>query len=73
MYLFLSSAAGFVCASAIGMALGPFLALPLGQMPTLRAGPLLFDYITAAGWIMIAAWLAFIVLWVATFKDPLAG
>ena len=55
------------------MAVGPFLALPLGQMPTLRAGPLLFDYITAAGWIMIAAWLAFIVLWVATFKDPLAG
>ncbi|CAL5218517.1 g204 [Coccomyxa viridis] len=63
---------GFVCASAIGMALGPFLALPLGQMPTIRAGPLLFDYITVAGWIMIVAWTAFIALWVATFKDPLA-
>ena len=66
------SIAGFVCASAIGMALGPFLALPLGQMPTIHAGLLTFDYITVAGWIMIVAWLAFIVLWVATFKDPLA-
>ena len=54
------------------MALGPFLALPLGQMPTIHAGPLLFDYITVAGWIMIVAWVAFIALWLATFKDPLA-
>jgi hypothetical protein len=54
------------------MAVGPFLALPLGQVPTLRAGWFLFDYITAAAWIMIVAWLAFILLWVATFKDPLA-
>ena len=54
------------------MALGPFLALPLGQMPTIHAGLLTFDYITVAGWIMIVAWVAFIVLWVATFKDPLA-
>ena len=53
------------------MALGPFLALPLGQMPTIRAGLLTFDYITTAGWIMILAWLAFIALWVTTFKDPL--
>ena len=64
--------AGFVCASAIGMALGPFLALPLGQMPDVRVGLLLFNYITTAGWIMIAAWLAFIALWLTTFKDPLA-
>ena len=55
------------------MALGPFLALPLGQMSTIHAGLLTFDYITVAGWIMIVAWLAFIALWVATFKDPLAG
>ena len=69
--LSLANAAGFVCASAIGMALGPFLALPLGQMPTIRAGLLTFDYITTAGWIMIVAWVAFIALWVTTFKDPL--
>lgn len=63
--------AAFVCASATGMALGPLLALLLGGAPSVTAGPLTFDRITLAAWIMTAAWLAFIIAWAALFKDPL--
>ena len=55
------------------MALGPIPGAAPGADAHTARGAAPFDYITTAGWIMIAAWLAFIVLWVATFKDPLAG
>ncbi|BDA44398.1 SPX domain-containing membrane protein At4g11810 [Coccomyxa sp. Obi] len=61
----------FVCASATGMALGPLLAQLLGDAPSVKAGPLTFDRITLAAWIMTAAWLVFIIAWAALFKDPL--
>lgn len=53
------------------MALGPLLALLLARAPSVKAGPLTFDRITLAAWIMVAAWLAFIVAWAALFQDPL--
>lgn len=53
------------------MALGPLLALLLGDVPSVKAGPLTFDRITLAAWIMTGAWLAFIIAWAALFKDPL--
>ena len=53
------------------MALGPLLALLLGDAPSFKVGPLTFDRITLAAWIMTGAWLAFIIAWAALFKDPL--
>ncbi|KAK9915918.1 hypothetical protein WJX75_005971 [Coccomyxa subellipsoidea] len=61
----------FVCASATGMALGPLLALLLARAPSVKAGPLTFNRITLAAWIMVVSWLAFTVAWLALFKDPL--
>jgi hypothetical protein len=63
--------AAFVCASATGMALGPLLALLLARAPSVKAGPLTFNRITLAAWIMVVSWLAFTVAWLALFKDPL--
>lgn len=63
--------AAFVCASATGAALGPLLALLLAKVPSTKVGPLTFDRITLAAWLMVAFWLVFILGWLALFKDPL--
>ncbi|CAL5227554.1 g10545 [Coccomyxa viridis] len=61
----------FVSLSAVGMALGPLLSLPLSLFPTRHFAGLTFDHITMGGWIMNIAWLIFAVwAWVA-FEDPL--
>lgn len=62
---------GFVCASALGMALGPLLALLLAKVPLTKLGAITLDRITAAGWIMAMVWVAFIVCWLIIFRDPL--
>lgn len=64
--------AAFVCASAIGMALGPLLSLVLARVPTTHVLGLTVNPITVAGWIMLGIWAVFIVAWVALFKEPLA-
>ncbi len=40
-----SASALFVSLSAVGMAAGPLLALPLSRMPTLRFAGLTFDHV----------------------------
>ena len=64
--------AAFVCASAVGMALGPLLSLMLARLPERHVLGLTLNPITAAGWIMAAIWVAFIFLWLALFQEPLA-
>ena len=64
--------AAFVCASAIGMALGPLLSLLLVRVPTTRLLGLTINPITSAGWIMLGIWAVFIAAWIALFKEPLA-
>ena len=64
--------AAFVCASAVGMALGPLLSLLLARLPETHVLGLTLNPITAAGWIMAAVWVAFIFLWLGLFQEPLA-
>lgn len=67
---------GFVAASAAGMALGPFVAVPLTMMlrdygDTWRIAGLTVNVITVEGWLMVAVWLAFFVVAVLFFDEPL--
>lgn len=69
---------GFVAASAAGMAVGPFIAVPLtallrGYHDTLRFAGLTINVITVEGWLMVAAWAAFFVIAVLYFDEPLAA
>ena len=58
--------AAFVGASNLGMALGPLLSLPLAYLPDGRqVAGLPVNSITAVGWIMAAAWLAFLLATIA--------
>ncbi|BDA46399.1 SPX domain-containing membrane protein At1g63010 [Coccomyxa sp. Obi] len=61
----------FVSLSAVGMALGPLLALPLSHFPDLKFAGLTFDHITMGGWLMNIAWLIFILFAYFGFEDPL--
>ncbi|KAK9906755.1 hypothetical protein WJX75_007454 [Coccomyxa subellipsoidea] len=61
----------FVSLSAVGMALGPLLALPLSHFPTLKFAGLTFDHITMGGWLMNVAWLIFMAFAYFGFEDPL--
>lgn len=57
--------------SNLGQALGPFLSLPLATLPEgLTLLGLTFNAVTAVGWAMAAAWLAFMVLTAFSFQDP---
>ena len=59
-----------MCSSALGTALGPLLSTVFKRFPSLRAGPLTLDATTMGGWAMVAAWVAFIVAWMALFQEP---
>jgi hypothetical protein len=63
--------AAFVGASNLGMALGPLLSLPLAYLPEEgQVAGLPVNSITTVGWIMAAAWLAFLMATVAWFPEP---
>ncbi|CAN6274939.1 unnamed protein product [Urochloa humidicola] len=64
----LKASAGFVSASALGMACGPALA---GLLQTeFRISGLTFNQNTLPGWVMCLAWLAYLFwLWIS-FKEP---
>lgn len=46
----------FVSLSAVGMALGPLLSLPLSLFPTKHFAGLTFDHVRPSAW-LLAAWL----------------
>ncbi|XP_028767526.1 SPX domain-containing membrane protein At4g22990 isoform X2 [Neltuma alba] len=64
----MQASAGFVSASALGMACGPALA---GLLQTnFKVYKLTFNQDTLPGWVMSVAWLVYLVwLWI-TFKEP---
>ncbi|KAK3158724.1 hypothetical protein QOZ80_2AG0140790 [Eleusine coracana subsp. coracana] len=64
----LQASAGFVSASALGMACGPALA---GLLQTkMKVYGLTFNQNTLPGWVMCVAWLAYLFwLWIS-FKEP---
>ncbi|KAK9838252.1 hypothetical protein WJX81_000293 [Elliptochloris bilobata] len=65
-----SASALFVSLSAIGMALGPLLALPLSRFPELTAFGLTFNKLTMGGWTMNVAWLIFLLVAGFLFEEP---
>ena len=64
----MQASAGFVSASALGMACGPALA---GLLQTnFKIFSLTFNETTLPGWVMAIAWLCYLVwLWIS-FKEP---
>jgi MFS family permease len=64
----MQASAGFVSASALGMACGPALA---GLLQTnFKLYKLTFNQDTLPGWVMSLAWLIYLVwLWIS-FKEP---
>ena len=64
----MQASAGFVSASALGMACGPALA---GLLQTnFKIYKLTFNQNTLPGWVMAFAWLAYLVwLWIS-FREP---
>lgn len=64
----MQASAGFVSASALGMACGPALA---GVLQTkFKIWKLTFNQDTLPGWVMAVAWLIYLIwLWI-TFKEP---
>lgn len=66
-----AASALFVSLSAVGMALGPLLALPLSHVPDLSFAGVSFNSITMGGWVMTGAWLLFLAVAAAFFEDPL--
>ncbi len=65
--------AAFVTSSAVGMAFGPLLALPLSYLPTTSLGPISIDPVTAGGWVMGLLWLTFLLLTLLMFEEPKSG
>lgn len=64
----MQASAGFVSASALGMACGPALAGIL--QINFKIHKLTFNQNTLPGWVMAIAWLVYLVwLWI-TFKEP---
>lgn len=64
----MQASAGFVSASALGMACGPALAGLL--QVKFKIGKLTIDQNTSPGWIMAFAWLFYLVwLWIS-FREP---
>jgi hypothetical protein len=67
---------GFVAASAAGMALGPFMAVPLTAAmerygDRLHVMGLTLNAITISGWLMVVAWGVFAIVAVLFFEEPL--
>ncbi|KAK9159473.1 hypothetical protein Syun_005814 [Stephania yunnanensis] len=64
----MQASAGFVSASALGMACGPALA---GLLQTnFRISKLTFNQNTLPGWVMAIAWIAYLIVLWFTFKEP---
>jgi len=64
----MQASAGFVSASALGMACGPALAGIL--QINFKIHKLTFNQNTLPGWVMAVAWLVYLAwLWI-TFKEP---
>lgn len=64
----MQASAGFVSASALGMACGPALA---GLLQTnFKIYKLTFNQDTLPGWIMAVAWLLYLVWLCISFKEP---
>lgn len=65
----MQASAGFVSASALGMACGPALA---GLLQTdFKVYKLTFNQDTLPGWVMAVAWLIYLVWLWFSFKEPL--
>jgi hypothetical protein len=52
------------------MALGPLLSLPLAYLPERRVAGLALNPVTAVGWVMALAWLAFFLATLVWFQEP---
>lgn len=52
------------------MALGPLLSLPLAYLPERQVAGLTLNSVTAVGWVMALAWLAFICATLMWFQEP---
>lgn len=64
----MQASAGFVSASALGMACGPALA---GLLQTnFKIYNVTFNQDTLPGWVMAVAWLVYLVWLSITFKEP---
>lgn len=61
---------GFVAASSLGMAAGPFLATPLHHVPNTRVWGLTINSVTMAGWGMALVWILFSVVAFLFFAEP---
>lgn len=64
------ASAAFVAASNLGLALGPFLALPLSHVPHTHLGGLPINPVTSVGVVMALLWLLFLAGTAAWFQDP---
>ena len=60
----------FVTSSAVGMACGPLLALPLSYLPSASLGPVSVDPVTAGGWVMALLWILFLLITLVFFSEP---
>jgi MFS family permease len=64
----MQASAGFVSASALGMACGPALA---GLLQTkFKIWKLTFNQETLPGWVMAVAWLMYLIWLLISFKEP---
>ncbi|KAK9832195.1 hypothetical protein WJX74_002578 [Apatococcus lobatus] len=61
----------FVSANAVGMALGPLLALPLGKFPDLHFHGWTFNGLTMASYIMAIIWASLLFFTIFFFEEPL--
>ena len=58
-------------ANAVGMALGPLLALPLGKFPDLHFHGWTFNGLTMASYIMALLWAVLLFFTIFFFEEPL--
>lgn len=63
--------AAFVAASSLGMAAGPFLAIPLKYMNPCKLLGFTINNVTMAGWFMAVIWVLFLVTALLFFYEPL--
>ncbi|GMH35397.1 hypothetical protein BSKO_03265 [Bryopsis sp. KO-2023] len=64
------ASAAFVGSSSLGMAMGPFLAIPLDGVGSRKWLGLTFNNVTLAGWVMCGAWVVFLVVSILFFAEP---
>lgn len=73
-----SASIAFVAASAGGMAMGPFLAVPLSQLlqqygDSIKIAGLTINVVTVEGWLMVGVWIIFWLTGYFFFKEPLGA